>query len=176
MRMRDEEELKATKELGFKGPEGRAPVEGDLVLQGKLGSGGYGVVTLWILRDSDDRIVDRVPVKDSSGPRSDWKSWGNFYGDVEDLEPREAIMHSLASEREQDSDHGCIVRYRGSAVFNSREVIRIYTWRAVTLLDFGASRIRTDTRMGSCIVRPQVGDIRVLRQSYSHHVSHLVCK
>jgi hypothetical protein len=119
-----EDRLKSTRDIGFGGPRGTNPIAGEYVFQKILGKGSYGHASLWVRYDEVGNIVERVAVKDELVKENSWNKPSTFFGDVQDRQPREAVMHRLISNQDPNALH--TVRFLASALFMEEKLVRIY--------------------------------------------------
>jgi hypothetical protein len=118
------DKLKSTRDIGFGGPRGENPIVGEYVFQKILGKGSYGHASLWVRYDEDGNIVKRVAIKDEFVKENKWNKPSTFFGDVQDRQPREAVMHRLISNQDPNALH--TVKYLASALFMEEKLVRIY--------------------------------------------------
>ena len=94
------------------------------MFESKIGEGHFATASLWVRKDSNENIVDRIAIKDIYCKDTQWNHALSFIGDIQDRTSREAHMHQLASAK--DPEALCVVKYRESAVFRAHKLIRIY--------------------------------------------------
>lgn len=120
-------------------PEPEVTNSGEFTFERTLGSGGNGNVALWVRRDETGRVADRVAVKEVyMTTKAEWNSSKNFYGEIDDRNSREKVMHSLATSRNNRGQH--IVDFRASSLDKHKNLLRIYmeSCRYGTLTDVRA--------------------------------------
>ena len=118
------DKLRSIQEIGFGGPLGTNPIEGEFVLQRILGEGSWGIASLWVRHDAAGNIVGRVAIKDEFVKETRWNIPITFFGDVQNRQPREAIMHRLISNQDPDAIH--IVKFLANALFLEEKLLRTY--------------------------------------------------
>lgn len=97
-----------------------------------LGTCGQGCVSLY-RRFEDDRVADRVVVKDSMLSGSEWSTWYRWHPDVRDVEGRVPMeVHCLQTLRDKSAGNGdagrtYAITLRGWRVENDAMWYRLYT-------------------------------------------------
>ncbi|KAK4626633.1 G2-specific protein kinase fin1 [Fulvia fulva] len=118
-------------EMGFDG--GRSGISGTWKYKGELGKGAWGLVSIWVKFDADDRPVDRVAIKKVDlGPKPDiggkptedrWDESWNWLGDPKRRIP---IDYGLVKPLNDLPDSENVVRVVGYGVYDMRRTIQIY--------------------------------------------------